>query len=145
MSQEAQKSTTAASSFIFLHGGSLTLLSVLLEAPKALTWEEALLLRQRISVTFSQQHDTWCYTRTVIDCLCIGFTILFICCLLTCTLCTRNREVYRRLYSVGRCSMRRSDFIVRRPLWPITLCVQRYYERCWMTSCCLPLWSTRLH
>jgi len=80
MSQEAQKSTAAVSTFFFLRGGSLTLSSVSSEAPKALSWVRALLLRLRVSVAFPRR-DTWCpsYTGSVVDWQCIVFNLWFIC------------------------------------------------------------------
>jgi len=76
MSQEAQKSTAAVSSFFFLRGGSLTLSSVSSEAPKALSWVRVLLLRRRMSVAFSRR-ETWCpsYTGSIVGWQCIVLKI----------------------------------------------------------------------
>ena len=89
MPQEAQKSTTAVSSFFFLRGASriLTLLSVLPGAPKALTWEESLLVRLRLYrwLSLSVTHDaSVTHGASLTVCICVSCSLSYssaACCL----------------------------------------------------------------
>jgi len=102
MSQEAQRSTAAASSFFFLRGGSLTLSSVLSEAPKTLSW----VIAETDSVggfLSAWMRDTWCpsYTGSIVltgRTVYRVYRVWFICRrLLTCTLSTHIHDICRNL------------------------------------------------